>query len=242
MFAQRIIRPILATKGISPRVGINVAKSFRHYSNSSQQLKQILKQENEEAKTIPNELSNAHKDFIEASQFLTKKDEGKSTVELVKDLGDEKIQIFFDIDEVTDIPIDPELNEENGEFEFEDAVADIDSYLCSVKVLISKPDNTGIFLNLFLQNAEQSFMIDFINVKSDVAKFQKDIANGEYLSKFEYQGPRFSELDESIQVGFENYLDSKGIDQNLADYIIAYSEVQEEEEYRKWLDSLTNFF
>ena len=86
-------------------------------------------------------------------------------------------------------------------------------------------------------------MIDFVNHQEDVKQFLEEqiLKKGEFIDKFKYQGPRFSDLDESVQTEFENYLAAKGIDDELADFIISYSEFKEENEYRSWLSSLTKF-
>lgn len=251
--ATRAIAPIrtqisrnvasLSTRSITKTATFS---SIRTYSSANKQLKQILKQESETVKDIPNELNNVYKDYIINNNLEVITKEGQSNVELRKPLENgEMLQIFFDIDEVTDMPIDefqPEEGEEE-EIDFDESINNMDSLLCSVKVLISKPNNEGLFLNLFLQSSESSFMIDFINYKSNVEQFvTENINKGEFLHKFNYQGPRFSELDESIQTGFETYLEAKGINDELADFIISFSEMKEENEYRTWLNELTNFF
>lgn len=85
-------------------------------------------------------------------------------------------------------------------------------------------------------------MIDFVNVQEDVKSFIKAIKEeNEFIDKFKYQGPKFAELDESLQTEFENYLVAKGIDNELADFIVAFSDYKEEGEYRTWLNAVSKF-
>lgn len=217
-------------------------------TESGKKLKEVLKSELKISNAIPNELDSSYKDFVDRSGFEILEKEGTSNVQLIKQSDNgETIRIFFDIDEVTDVPMS-QVSEEGveGEFEegFEGEAEALDSLLCNIKVLIEKPaTNDGLFINLFLQNTENSFMIDFVNHQDDVQSFLQDeiLKKGEFVDKFKYQGPRFSDLDESVQTEFENYLAAKGIDDELADFIISYSEYKEENEYRTWLSSLTKF-
>lgn len=234
-----------------------VNKSIKFYSSSTSavnspanQLNEVLKSELKISSTIPNELDPLYQEYLTTTGFEVIEVEGQSNVQLKKTLDNgEVIRIFFDIDEVTDIPLnEDQFGEEEGANEniedIEDEVDSLDSLLCNVKVLIENPSkNNGLFLNLFLQGSESSFMIDFVNHQSDVSSFlQNDIlAKGEFINKFKYQGPRFSDLDESVQTGFETYLDSKGVNDNLAEFIISFSEFKEEKEYRKWLSDLSSY-
>lgn len=208
-------------------------------------MKEVLKSELKISNTVPNELDSSYTDYLKTSGFEVVQVDGQSNVELKKTLPDgQTVRIYFDIDEVTDIPINetPEV-EEGQEFEdLENEIDSLDSLLCTVKVLFEKPDNTGLFLNLFLQGSDSSFLIDFVNHQKDVSSFIKnEVSNGQFVNKFNYQGPRFSDLDESVQTGFENYLDSQGIDSQLAEFILTFSEFKEEKEYRKWLADVAGY-
>ncbi|CAN3360571.1 mitochondrial acidic protein Mam33p [Diutina catenulata] len=213
--------------------------------NAAANLKEVLKSELKISSAIPNELEPAYSEFIESNGYQVIATEGTSNVQLVKEKGDETIRIFFDIDEVTDIPMGQTAEGEQAFEDDFDAQADsLDSLLCNIKVLVEKPSqNDGLFINLFLQNTENSFMIDFVNYQNDVQSFLKDqiLAKNEFIDKVKYQGPRFSDLDESLQVEFENYLAAKGLDDELADFIVAFSEFKEENEYRTWLSNLAKF-
>lgn len=214
-------------------------------TSATKQLKEVLKSELKISNTIPNELDPLYSEYLQTSGFEVVDTEGLSNVQLKKTLDNgEVIRVFFDIDEVTDVPLNDTPIEEEGQAEsFDDELDSLDSLLCNVRVLIENPaDNKGLFLNLFLQGSENSFLIDYINYKDDVASFlQNEVAKGEFLDKFRYQGPRFSDLDESVQTGFESYLDSKGINDNLAEFILSFSEFKEEKEYRKWLTDLASY-
>ena len=215
---------------------------FNYSTTPDKQLKEVLKQELKLSNSIPNELDPVYQEFANKSGYKVIETEGNSNIQLVKeDESGETIRIFFDIDEVTDIPVSEPTAEE---MDMEEEVESLDSLLCNVRVLIEKPNsNDGLLLNLFLQASESSFLIDFVNYQNNVSTLLNDqiLSKNEFIDKFKYQGPRFSDLDESVQTGFETYLQSKGIDDELAEFIISFSEFKEEKEYRNWLSDLTKF-
>lgn len=235
-----------ATRGLkfTPQVFKVTPTAVRkaNYSTSpSAQLKDVLKQELKISNSIPNELDSTYSEFLEKSGFEVLETEGKSNVQLVKKVDNEVIRVFFDVDEVTDVPISDPASEEA---DIEDEIESLDSLLCNVRVVIENPStDTGLLTNLFLQSSESSFLVDFVNLQPNVSKFLSELVlqKNEFTDKFKYQGPRFSDLDESVQTSFESYLESKGISDELAEFVIAYSEFKEEKEYRRWLDELANF-
>ncbi|ODV79731.1 mitochondrial glyco protein [Suhomyces tanzawaensis NRRL Y-17324] len=234
----------------SVRVAVPAIRAFSQarvqHADSGKKLQEVLKSELKISKAIPNDLESTYQEFLDQSGFQVVASEGNSNVELVKTLDNgEIVRVFFDIDEVTDSPM-PQLpeGEEFGET-FEEEADALDSMLCNVKVVIEKSENnTGLLFNLYLQNTESSFMIDFVLPKNNIKEFlaSKVAQEGEFADKFQYQGPRFSDLDESVQTEFEGYLSTKGLNEDLADFIVAFSENKEENEYRGWLSNLVKFF
>lgn len=206
-------------------------------------LNEVVKAESKISEAIPNELDQVYQEFLNTSGFEVVSTPGTASVELVKKDADTGniLHVYFDIDEVTDIPTEDLAALESGDLEEE--ANQLDQLLCNVKILVENPsNNSGLFLNLFLQNTESSFMIDFVNVQEDVRSFIKAIKEeNEFIDKFKYQGPKFAELDESLQTEFENYLVAKGIDNELADFIVAFSDYKEEGEYRTWLNAVSKF-
>ncbi|CUM63029.1 uncharacterized protein PRCAT00000591001 [Priceomyces carsonii] len=237
---SRLIKlsPVFATSAFT------VAPRFAYTTKASQtpenQLKEVLKSELKISNTIPNELDSIYSDYLNKSGFTVEETSGNSNVQLIKEANGEIVRVFFDIDEVTDIPIQDEMAEQE---DLNEEVDSLESMLCNVKILIeNSTTGNGLLLNLFLQNSESSFLIDFAVYKPEVnAYLDNQVTRGEFLDKFQYQGPRFSDLDESLQATFESYLDSKGINNELAEFIISFSEFKEEKEYRKWLGDLAGF-
>jgi complement component 1 Q subcomponent-binding protein len=56
-----------------------------------------------------------------------------------------------------------------------------------------------------------------------------------------YAGPVFSELDEAVQDAFEAYLEQRGVDSALAEYLVELSIDKEQREYVNWLKRTAAF-
>lgn len=56
-----------------------------------------------------------------------------------------------------------------------------------------------------------------------------------------YPGPNYDELDESVQEEFHKYLEARGIDATLANYIAEVHVDKEQREYTRWLENVANF-
>lgn len=215
---------------------------------ASSELSKIVQSEYKVAMAVDNELEPEQEKFLAESGFSVAESEYDSNVELRKTLpSGEEIRVFFDIDEVSDVQLGAsEFGLEEGAEEkeqFDEELDQFESTFANVKVFVSKPEsNDGLFFNLMLQNSEEELFVDYFNYKPDAAKFLAQVKEqGTFLSASEYQGPQFSNLDESLQLAMENYLEEKGINEELADFIFAFSEVKEESAYRHLLGNVSKF-
>lgn len=224
---------------------IAATTSLRSFHNTGlklnkSDLKQVLEQETKILESIPNELDPSHTEFLQKSGFEVVETPGTAGVELIKKTKDgEIIHVYFDVEEVADIP-DQELDVET----LDEEVESLDQIFSNIKVIIEDPvKNQGLFFNLLLQPTDEVFTVDFFNHQPNIKEFINKVkSDGEFVDKFSYQGPKFSELDEALQVEFENYLGDVGINAELSDFILGYSDVKEEAEYRNWLKSVNSFF
>lgn len=211
--------------------------------NAAAALLDVVRTEAKIANEVGNGLLKESEDFLASSGFNVAHNTGESTVVMAKklELGEE-VTVFFDIDEITDVAFGaPEVPEAEAEAapEEEDFY---DPTFANIKVLVANPkSNDGLFFNLMLENSEEEFFVDYFNYKPDAQAFLKEAAEGTFLKKSEYQGPRFSELDEALQTAVEAYLKQKGVASELADFIYDFSSVKEEESYRKMLGDVSGF-
>lgn len=218
------------------------AQRFLSTPSSESNLKKVLESELQEIADISNKLDEESQSFIKDSGFEVIQQDGSVVVQLTKQSGDnEVLHVFFDVDDVTNIP--NEMAGEEGEQDgFEGELEAIDELLCNARVVIeNKANNTALFVNLFLEN-EAGLVVDHFNVQQNATQFLENASKGDFSELVHYGGPSFSMLDESLQITFEEYLESKGITSELADFITSYSEYKEEKEYRKWLGDVKTFF
>lgn len=60
-------------------------------------------------------------------------------------------------------------------------------------------------------------------------------------SETAYAGPPFQQLDEEVQGIIESYLDARGINSALANFLPEYIDVKEQKEYLGWLNRVKEF-
>ncbi|EGW30061.1 uncharacterized protein SPAPADRAFT_57528 [Spathaspora passalidarum NRRL Y-27907] len=218
---------------------------IRKQSSSESSLKAVIEGELKVAEEIPNELDAGFEEYLSSQGYKVITKEGNANVELIRtDASGHVIHVYFDVEEVTD------LSEEFSEFQEENEWADEDEdsesfgngFFSKFKVFIEDPaTNDGLNFDLFLKNIESGFSVECVNYQPNATEFISEVSKGNFTDKFRYEGPKFEDLDESLQVEFENYLTAKGIDEKLAEFIVAYSEHKEESEYRGWLSSISKF-
>lgn len=256
MLSARILRQssraVSAVAARSLRASVlSVARPMPRYFTSSvrrltnDQLKLVLDSELAVTEQTPNALDPKHESFAKNRDFTVESTEGSTKVQLISppSASGEIVRVFFDIEEVTDTP-GPEEEMEDSETQYEDEMDALDGMMSSVHVVVENPkENTALLFNLMLQNGDL-FYVDSIQHKLDAASFLNSAAPGnhpEFIDPTQYHGPEFSDLDESLQAEFEQYLQERGIDLEFADYLIAYSVHKEENAYRGWLKSIASF-
>ncbi|KAK6205299.1 mitochondrial acidic matrix protein [Scheffersomyces amazonensis] len=263
---KNLVKRVNVSKNITPTMlkcsNMIVARGFQSTItkyNAHADLSSVLQSELKVTKTVPNKLDDIYDAYLKDNKWEIVDNAGQSVVALTKKLDDGKIiSVYFDIEQVADTPISDEAEQEN--FDSEEAASEEDEFdeneqvrneidefdklMCNVRIVLENPGSeAGIFINLILHSLENSFIIDYVSNHSNIAELKHEIeSTGEFSDQLSYQGPRFSQLDESIQTQFEAYLSTNGIDDELAEFIVVYSEVKEENEYRSWLSGLVSFF
>lgn len=237
----------LIKRSIGSAVKVNFAKcslpmvkTFHHSAiNYNSNLKSVLKSEIKVSNEIPNELDAECQEYIKENNLEIIETLGGNSVHLKKTKDGEVIHVLFDVDEVTAAPLEgaeDAVIEEGLEEGYENDIDALDGMFSRVKIIVEKA-NTGLVFDVLLQGTESSFMIDNVSLEENV----ENSINSTYAPSNVYHGPSFSELDESLQTEFEEYLETRGLGDELAEFIVAYSEFKEENEYRNWLAKLTKF-
>ncbi|KAI9139810.1 mitochondrial glycoprotein [Paraphysoderma sedebokerense] len=210
-----------------------------HKSSASSDLLKALNDElafEKEQESDPNNpaVPDFLKDFKSDNVFQIHDQPGSNEVKLTRDFNDEKIELFFSVDDITAAQEDV--------IEGEEPVQENLSFPVSVVINVTKPGKPQVGAVTFHTVADGgNFHIDNVTFTSDVKLTQQDNAETDYQRRGLYVGPVFSDLDDVVQEKFYEYLQARRIDSALAEFIPSYIEWKEQKEYVKWLDSVKKF-
>lgn len=183
-----------------------------------------LKFENEE-KSLDND---AIRTFMSKGLFKVETKLGEKEVTLVRTYGNEKISVIFSTDALSE---EPTFDEEATEEEEEESVP------ISLTVLIEKTvgaqDKGALELTVTLQ--DRSFFIDAVHMNPSSTIATDQTAEGDWKRRGQYGGPVFEDLDQGLQDMFSAFLEERGFDDVLADFVPAYIQLKEQTEYKEWL-------
>lgn len=223
----------------------NLARSFaistRLQNKSSleaadAQLVKVLKTE------IKCEIAEAEDDpvaiakFLESSGFSVVEKEGNDEVELIKKVNGETVHVFFSVSDITnDSPESMYEAEEDGEdFDMENMEAELAPI--RVNVVVEKAAGNAIGVECVLQHS--IFMIESVTPYATAELALSPSAEFDYKRRENYQGPPFINLDENVQSSFEKFIEVRGIDLDLAEFILEFSAHRENKEYLNWLKNI----
>lgn len=125
----------------------------------------------------------------------------------------------------------PELNDE-----YDDDAAAGPAFPARVNIKVQREGAKGAMM---IEAIAQDSAIEINNVYffSEAKLADPQTADLEWQRQNVYAGPPFGNLDEDLQVLLERYLDERGIDTRLAQFVPEYIDFKEQKEYVRWLDS-----
>lgn len=248
-FATRSLPAVaMASKMAVPRVGMTATRAFSVTALNNQkadltaadsQLASVLKKEIEIESTAESEPEDTK--WLEKSGFKLVVKDGSDEVELVKKEGGEIIHVFFSVSDITngdaydfnEEGFEGEANEGEGE---EDLPIDVPPIRANIVV---EKGTSALTIESVIQS--NLLLVENVTPYESVDVALANSADSDYLRRSVYQGPAFANLDESLQSALEQYLDSRGIDAELASFISDFSNVRENKEYILWLNKVKNF-
>lgn len=84
-------------------------------------------------------------------------------------------------------------------------------------------------------------VIDNIYFYKDASLADPKTSESEKKAARTYTGPPFGNLDEDLQILFENYLSERGINTTMALFVPEYIDFKEQKEYMQWLSNVQSF-
>lgn len=134
----------------------------------------------------------------------------------------------------------PELADE-GQGEVGQDGGDEQSFPAHLNVTIFKtasPQKGALQFEVVAQ--EGGIVIDALHFLPDAALADPSKSEDEWKRSKLYTGPPFSNLDEDLQNLWEAYLEERGVDVRLAEFVPDYIDWKEQKEYLRWLGKLKN--
>ncbi|TFK48938.1 mitochondrial glyco protein [Heliocybe sulcata] len=202
----------------------------------SQKLQEELKYEKETAVEQEPEFLTTFK-----SQNIWKIEDasGNDEVTLTRKFGNETIRLVFSIADIQANEAYDE-QEEDGETEETEGGLPGPSYPIRCSFSISKSTGPGA-LNIDTMCQDGGFIVDNLSFYSDAKVGTELSAEMDWKRRGLYIGPQFDTLDVAVQESFEQFLQERGINENLAFFIPEYAEYKEQKEYIKWLENVKQF-
>ncbi|KZT24864.1 mitochondrial glyco protein [Neolentinus lepideus HHB14362 ss-1] len=165
---------------------------------------------------------------------------GNDEVTLTRKFGNETIRLVFSIADIQS-PQENEFDEQEEEGESEDSEdAAVNSYPLRCSFSITKSAGPGA-LNIDAMCQDGTFIVDNLSFYSDTKIGTELTAEMDWKRRGLYIGPQFETLDVAVQEAFEQFLQERGINENLALFIPEYAEHKEQKEYVKWLENVKSF-
>lgn len=204
------------------------------------QLHDVLTQELKFEESDAFGLDESFKTYLANNKIEIVNTDGKVLAELVKTTASEKIHIYFDILRISQTSYQLKQMQEQVESSeyLEEEIADI--AFADVNVVVVK-DGKATGFDLSLSLIDSSFSVSAITNFEDAKLALDESPEASAVRDLKYSGPEFNNLAEELQEAINHYLHSRGIDSSLADFILAYSGVKENNEYLDWLANLKKF-
>ncbi|KAI9296438.1 mitochondrial glycoprotein [Neoconidiobolus thromboides FSU 785] len=169
--------------------------------------------------------------YLQQSGYELKQEEGGSLVELHKKYNEkEDIIIRFSIADINIPPIQTSNVTDIKLF------SKFDEFPIKCHIIISKLKKGSILFDSVVSDG----FFGFIQIKRfENQEVQPIQAIKQIHLNSRLVGVPFEVLHEELKSGFEDYLEVRGIDHNMAKFIRDYISFKEQNEYMRWLNSLS---
>ncbi|OMJ17195.1 Mitochondrial acidic protein MAM33 [Smittium culicis] len=191
------------------------------------------------------------KSFVEKSGFKITDTPGLSDVTLDKEFGNEKINVRFTINDISNMESDVpnvEVFDENqdptaeptklgdNQHRVEDEASE---FYVNLILTITKPNSPTLQFNLIAEEGEIGInQMQFFNDPKDALQQSPE---SDYSRRTAYLGPVFGQLSDDLKEGIDQFLEDRGIDTGLSMFVQDYIEFKEQKEYLRWLEQFNSF-
>ncbi|GMM30206.1 Mam33 protein [Martiniozyma asiatica (nom. inval.)] len=184
-------------------------------------------------------LDESFKNYLDEQKIEIVNTDGSVLAELVKTTPEEKVHIYFDVLKISNVSYQLKQMQEEADQEY--LAEDIAEHgFADVNVVIEK-NGKAIGYDLNLSLIDSQFFVGGITYFDDATLALSESPEAEAKRDVKYSGPLFSNLAEELQEAINEHLAARGIDSQLAEFILAYATVKENNEYLDWLSQLKDF-
>jgi complement component 1 Q subcomponent-binding protein len=108
----------------------------------------------------------------------------------------------------------------------------------SLVITITKPGDQALQISAVA--ADGAIEVETVNYVPKASALQAEIGKEAQEAHARYEGPPVGNLDAELQLLLERYLEDRGINAELANFLPDYVEYKEQKEYVSWLQSKWN--
>jgi len=169
---------------------------------------------------------------------------GRSEISVARDYQNERIRVVFSLNDAEsmgpDLPDEEEEEEDTSQVDDDEHSLDDEGEAMQCTILVSKPHKGTLLIKAVALGGH--FLIDNVSHSDDTDLATKNSAEADYQRQNIYIAPQFDDLSENLQNGFSSFLDERGINDELAEFVSEYVKHKENDEHTNWLQGLQSFF
>ncbi|CAN6178245.1 unnamed protein product [Urochloa humidicola] len=191
-------------------------------ADADQNLRRVIESEIECVVQSEESLADKHIDLPDDFPFEVIDNPGDQSITLKREFAGETIKaaVYTNFDTEEDLDDDDDGSDNDEE-----------SFKPAIQLVVTAEKSEGPILEF-----ECNFNDDEMTIES-MRLLNRDDLDAEYV----YEGPPFSDLDESLQKALHRYLETRGIKHSLHDWLYEYMMRKDEKEYVVWLKNMKEF-
>jgi len=232
-----MVRPATVAAVLHNR-GFSTARMVQQASPVDKKLSTCLKKERSEEQDVT---SDVVVNYLKNAPFKLHDNPDEMEVMLKRQMGDEGVSIVFeyekDLSDALNFDEDEE-NEEGNEQDEEERVPHL-PFLVQVTKAKNGIDNGTLTFECLADSGQVIINNVVFTPDSKVAK--GDDVESDWKRGLVYPGPDFLSLDSTVQEIFYEYLEERGINSDLAEFLPEYVNMKENKSYLRWLEQISKF-
>ncbi|PUZ61181.1 hypothetical protein GQ55_4G253600 [Panicum hallii var. hallii] len=189
--------------------------------SADENLRRVIESEIECVVQSEESLADKHIELPDDFPFEVIDNPGDQSITLKREFAGETIKAAV----YTNFDTEEDLNEDDG------SDNDKESFKPAIQMVVTVEKTEGPILEFDCNFNDDELAIESLRV------LNRDNLDAENV----YEGPPFSDLDESLQKALHRYLEARGIKHSLHDWLYEYMMRKDEKEYVVWLKNMKEF-